>query len=537
MPTIFHLKNRLQTALKIGIPLSIWCFLFWPILSGKGVIGSETLQIYSVVKFYFDNLKLGIFPLWDPFVMWGESTHIFLNYVGIYNPFWLLILALNACGLSFYYSFLFSIALYFWVGQLGFYLLAKAVLGDSRAAYFAFILFLFSSVSMSMFAQYHPQLLYIPSIWFFYFLIAFFKNPSRSGCVGLALSSAVILTSYLPFYFLTVFLIVCSLMAIFYLPTIKTAVPQIIKFARTRAITVILSAGVVALSFLPGYYAYQSTVNKEVVAPFRNGNVEHKAGVDFTDYDKVSRNGFASRMDLEDLYSNLDMIQYGDDCFFYITFFFYIVLIMGAGLRINKVMAVTALTALPLFLLIMAVGTGFHRFIFEHVPYFKLIRNMHFFLPFFLAAIILLGSEQLRVYFENRKELIGRHRFVFLFFVAVVHATIGLFLSRQYGVVATSFWSLGLSFLFWVIFILGPKRWDAVILPTVLFFSVIVQPGEVIWRHNQKALRAAAYSNKDLIEKCSYVPSVKPLFSYVRPVSSQPFGFSKLLRSRSIPIL
>ncbi|MCC6758263.1 MAG: hypothetical protein IT395_01380, partial [Candidatus Omnitrophica bacterium] len=340
--TISHLKNKLQTFLKAGIPVSVWCFLFWPILSGKAVISSETLQIYSVVKFYIDNLKLGVFPLWDPFVMWGESTHIFLNYVGVYNPFWLLIIAFNSCGMSFYYSFLFAITLYFWVGQLGFYLLAKTVLGDNRAAYFAFILFLFSSVSMSMFAQYHPQLLYIPSIWFFYFLFSFFKSPSRSGCVGFSLASAVILISYLPFYFLTVFLIVCPLMALCCILTIKTAIPPIIRFARTRIITVILSAGVIALSFLPGYYAYQSTVNKEVVAPFRNGNVEHKAGVDFTDYGKVSRNGFASRMDLEDLYSNLDMIQYGDDCFFYVSFFFYIVLILGVGLRINKVMAVSA---------------------------------------------------------------------------------------------------------------------------------------------------------------------------------------------------
>lgn len=526
------MKNKLQTFLKIGIPFSIWCFLFWPIFSGKAVISSETLQIYSVVKFYIDNLKLGIFPLWDPFVMWGESTQIFLNYAGIYNPFWLLIIVFNACGLSFYYSFLFSIALYFWVGQFGFYLLAKTVLGDSRAAYFAFILFLFSSVSMSMFAQYHPQLLYIPSIWFFYFLLTFFKNPSRSSCVGLALASAVILTSYLPFYFLTVFLIVCPLMAACYFPTIKTAIPQIIRFARTRAITVILSAGVLALSFLPGYHAYLSTVNKEVVAPFRNANVEQKAGVDFTDYEKVSRNGFASRMDLEDLYANLDMIQYGDDCFFYVAFFFYIVLIMGSGLRINRVMAMTALTALPLFLLIMAVGTGFHRFIFEHVPYFKLIRNMHFFLPFFLAAMILLVAEQLRVYFENRRELAGRHRFVFFLFVMVVHAGITLFLSRKYGVVDTSFWALGFSFLFWILFILGPKRWDAVILPAVLFLSVIVQPCEVIWRHNQKALKASAYGNKALIEKCARIPSVKPVFSYMRPVSSLPFGNDDTAYSR-----
>ncbi|MCC6758320.1 MAG: YfhO family protein [Candidatus Omnitrophica bacterium] len=226
------------------------------------------------------------------------------------------------------------------------------------------------------------------------------------------------------------------------------------------------------------------------------------------------------------------MIQYGDDCFFYVSFFFYIVLILGVGLRINKVMAVSALAALPLFLLIMAVGTGVHRFIFEHVPYFKLIRNMHFFLPFFLAAMILLVSEQLRIYFEIREKLVERSRFVFLFFVAVVHATIGLFLSRQYGVVATSFLSLGLSLLFWVIFILGLKRWDAFLLPTVLFFSVIVQPCEVIWRHNQGALKASAYGNKTLIEECTRVPSVKPVFSYVRPVSFQPFGNDDTAYSR-----
>ena len=464
--------------------------------------------------------------------MWGESTQIFFNYVGIFNPMWLLTVMLNGCGLSFYQAFLFSISFYFWLGQLGFYLLAKTVFQNARAAYFAFILFLFSSVSMSMFAQYHPQLLYIPSIWFFYFLLTFLKQPSRLSWLGITFTAAVILTSYLPFYFLTVLLIIFLFSLIFYSSTIKAAISPSVHFLRANPGLAAFSLGIVVLAFLPGYHAYQSTVNKEIVAPFRNGNVEKKTGVELVDYEKVSKNGISSRMDLEDLYANLDIVQYGDDGFFYLSPFFYLLLILGAGLRINRVMAVCGSVSLLLFFFIMTVGTGFHRFVFEHVPYFKLIRNMHFFLPFFIAALILLATEQFRLYFENRNRLSSQHRGPFFISMSAVHVVIAVFLVGQHNIVLSSYAALGFSFLFWTVFIFGSQNRDTAVLSIFLFLGIIIQPCEVIWRHNQKALKTNFYSNKSLIEDCVRVPSENPVFSYTRPISSRPTGNDDTAYSR-----
>ncbi len=456
--------------------------------------------------------------------MWGEPTQIFLNYVGVFNPFWLLIFLFNALGLSFYQSFLCSITLYFWVGQLGFYLLAKRILKNSSAAYSAFLLFLFSSLSLSVYAQFHPPLLYIPGIWFFYFLFSFLQKPAVFSWLGIIFSAAIILTSYLPFYFLTVFLILMPLVIIFYFSAAKEVVLSTMRFVQTHIVMVVVSLGVLVLSFMPGFLAYQSTAHQEIVAPFRNEDVNQKTGVYFNNYERIAKNGFSGRMDLEDLYSNFDLVQYGDDCFFYVSLFIYIVLILGAAVRINKVLAICALTALPLFFLMMTSAAGFHRFLFEHVSYFRLIRNMHFFLAFFIAAVVLLASEQMRVFFNNRKSLVGKKRALFLFFVLIVHFGLGIFLLRQTHVAYFSYATLAFSLLFWLLFIFDHTGKNEAGLTVLLFLSIIFQPMQVIADHNQRGILACCYTNKAFIEQAIKAPSVKPVFAYTRSVSSRIVG-------------
>ncbi len=539
MKGLFELKNRFYIFLKVGLPFGIWCFLFKSLLLGQTVINSETFYIYSIIKFYIDNLKIGIFPLWDPFVMWGTPTQIFFNYVGIYNPFWFLIPILNTCGLSFYQSFICTITLYFWIGQWGFYLLANILLKDKRAAYFAFLLFLFSSLSMSLFAQYHLPLIYVPSIWFFFFLFSFFQNPQRSTWIGLIFATGIILTSYLPFYFLTVFIIIILLTGFLYYPMIKENLLGLSKFLRVHAGLMVFSFGVLILAFAPGFQAYQSTVAKEVVAPFRNEIIEKKAGVDFSNYSQIAVNALTARMDFQDLYSNLDVIQYGDDCFFYISMFFYIVLMAGAFVCINKRMIICALTALTLFFLMITSASGFHRFLFEHVFYFKLIRNMHFFLPYFLAAMVLLAAEQFRLIFNNREIFCAKHRWLILIAIVLSHSGFWIFLRSQEYIIFSSYLTLGFSFLFWICFILPyrqaglpAQRISAYALPIFLFLSIVVQPVEVLWRHNQSALTTFFYRNKEIIQRSTKTPSVKPIFSYIRLVSSMEIDNDDIANSR-----
>ena len=271
---------KVKTFLKFFIPFGIWCVLFEPVLRGGAVISSETLHIYSVVKFYLDNLKLGVFPLWEPFISWGEPTQIYFNYAGIFNPIWLAIPVLDSLGFTFYQAFVVVVSAYFWIGLWGFYVLAKIVLKDHAAAYFAFLLVLFSSVSMALFAQFHTPLLYVPAVWFFYFLISFFQAPTKTSLAGLTLTAAIILISYLPFYFFTVFIILIGSLGLVYYSMVKTVVSQTLQFVRVNIMPVVLSLAVVGLAFMPGYLAYQSTLNREVVAPFRNGNIDKKVGVD-----------------------------------------------------------------------------------------------------------------------------------------------------------------------------------------------------------------------------------------------------------------
>ena len=336
---------------------------------------------------------------------------------------------------------------------------------------------------------------------------------------GLIFAASLILTSYLPFYFLTVFIISAAGTLFFNFPAIKTVFTPIAEFIYRRVTLVVFFFGVLVLAVIPGYQAYQSTVSNQVVAPFRNGAGQKNVGVDFMDYEKVSKIGFASRMDIEDLYANLDSIQYGDDCFFYVSLFVYIVLILGAVLSMTKVLAVCLGAALILFLLMMSSGAGLHRLAFDHVVYFKLIRNMHFFLPFFLGVLTLFVSEQIRILFEKRKVIIEKYRISFFVFLVLVHLGLAGFLGSQKNIIVSSFLALGLSFLFWSVFVFDKKRKNEALLVALLFLSIVVQPFEVIWRHNQSGRRASSYTSymsKESTVDCLAVSSVKPVFVYTR---------------------
>ncbi len=466
----------------------------------------------------------GVLPLWNPFVMWGTPTQIYLNYVGIYNPLWVIPGILTLCGIDFYHSFIWAVTLYFGLGQAGFYYLAKLILKDDRAAYVAFILFLFSSLSLSLFIQFHPPLIYVPSIWFFYFLISFVRNPRRSSWLGLTLTSAVILTSYLPFYFLTIFLLVALFSFVFCFSSIKSACPRVWTFVASNIMLIILSAVVICLAFIPGYEAYLSTVNKEVVAPFRNESIEKKAGVEIVNYGRVSINSLPGRMALEDLYSGLDAIQYGDDCFFYMSLFFYIILIAGAFVRFNRRILVFGATALILFFIMITDSSAFHRLLFDHIFYFHLIRNMHFFMPFFIGVMALLAGEIMHRVFQNQEIISAKFRVVVVAGVLSVHVGLLYFLKRQEYIIFSSYLVLILSMLFWVCFIYNWKKLGKNTLPVLLFIAMISQPIEVMWRHNHSPFCPLIVSDFDLIRSSIKTPTVKPVFAYQRPIADKEFN-------------
>src|SRR5262249_7181363 len=122
----------------------------------------------------------------------------------LFNPVTQIIAILKLLGLDYYHAFIVYMVLYFWLGTIGFYLLAKEIFQNRYSAYLAYLALLFSSLGVSMFTQLTLVEIVVPTIWFFYFLCIFARAPSRGRFLGLTFSLMMALSSYLPFYFVTV---------------------------------------------------------------------------------------------------------------------------------------------------------------------------------------------------------------------------------------------------------------------------------------------------------------------------------------------
>ena len=171
------MKRPLSFCLKFVLPVVIWLGIFHAVLSTAVTVTPETYTVYSAVKLFWDNISLGTFPLWNPFVLLGQPLHILLSLFGATNPLWLGGLLLRSAGVGSYGAFIWTLVAYHLFGLAGFFLLARRVLADERAAHAAFLMLLFSSASLIFFPQCLSLLIYVPGVWFFYF----WRGSIRTG--------------------------------------------------------------------------------------------------------------------------------------------------------------------------------------------------------------------------------------------------------------------------------------------------------------------------------------------------------------------
>jgi len=374
---------------------------------------------------------------------------VFVGYVGIFNPFWLLAWIMHGFGLSFGYAFLLSITFYYLLGQFAFYLLAKEILRDRTTAYLAFLLFFFSSFSSQVYTQYHTTLIFVPAVWFFYFGIRLIKTWRPAFLLGTGCALIIILTSYLPFYFVTVFMFLALPAAIIYHQDIPPFIRNFKKFLKTYPVAVALSGLAVLLALTPGYLAYRDTAQKKIVAPFRQSGSSAttlEKGVVFDNYKNFTDGSVTSRMSFPELYSDYDQVIFGNDGYFYVSFFALLLFLLGIMNPLSKKIAVLFIFSFLLLMLTLENTTPFHFWLFTAIPFFKIMRNMHFFLPFLTAAFILLCTEHLRVFLNNLPTARKQRHFTFSW-ILFVHAAAFLFLIKQPLVPAVSLVTLVLSLL------------------------------------------------------------------------------------------
>jgi len=370
MDYLKRIRERHILSILLFLSFLLWIFAFRGFLFNKLALISDARAYFEHFHYYLDNIGRGVFPMWEPVRAYGVPIEFFLRRIGEFNPLFFLILILNKSGFSFTSSYLTFLTFYYFLGMAGFYLLAKRLFGDTKAAFAAFLLLMFSSLGTRLFDSFIIGI-FVPMVWFFYFLTAFTLNPKRYFFLGITFTLMIIVTTYVPFYFVTVFGVFIICFCCIYFRHLKEIFRKYFKFFKVNKIFSCVCISALLLSLIPGILFYQESARGEYVLPVRHAgsSMQNSLGVRLQ---TIGGGGVVSPLIRKGLFSNLRQYQVGT---FYIPVFAYLLLLFGGITQINKRLVLLAAWGFGIYLISLNDATPFYHFLYDHIFYFKYFRN------------------------------------------------------------------------------------------------------------------------------------------------------------------
>jgi len=368
--------------------------------------------------------------------------------------------------------------------MVGFYLLANRILRDSVVAFSAYLLLMFSSLGARLFDSY-ILLTIIPMIWFFYFLVAFSQEQKRHFLLGMIFAAMILMTTYVPFYFITIFLVFVICGAVSYFHNTKKLAVRYAKFFKDNKLFSWFCIFAFVLSLIPGILLYKDGQKAEVVIPGRH--FEAPSENTFSVHSKrVTEGGVTPDIIFTDLF--WDLREFKLDML-YIPVFAYILLLLCIAIPFSKRMILFTILGAILFIINITDLTPVYQFLYKHIFYFKLIRNLHYFIWFaILPMFILIVTEQLRIFlkYEPKTRLQGFFLFTAIF---TAHLVVILFVKRQGNTSVPTYVTVFLSLLFFVSYFLGWLRSKKMICLMFIFAVVVIQPIEAFYYLSRNAIK------------------------------------------------
>jgi hypothetical protein len=488
-------------------------FVFGPI-----PVNMDTNTIYGVTKFYFNNLLNGVVPLWEPFISLGRPFYA-IAICNLFNPVTLLVPLLKILGVNYAQAFVAYMVVYFFIGCAGFYFLAKEILQDRCMAYVAYVALMFSSLGASMFTQFTFLEMVVPGIWFFFFLVRFARRKDRGSFVGLSFSIMILISSYLPFYFMTVFLFFLLGVVFLYFKATRAFCRDFFQFIlKNWRLSLFCLIGIVmAAAPLLAYKVLDS--GGDVVAPGRHcqyssaeecyeRTMGRQGGMS---YDEITRSGtLGERLDMQYLFGHLDKITYGSDSFLLLPFWIYVILGLSLLLPLRRLTVLLSVMAMGVGLTALGSASGLFGFLYRHIFFFAYFRNLFFLGAFLMPVLILLASYQLQLLLNTDPQSSSAKKVVILGVVAF-HGCCFWFLRHFEGVPLISYVTLGLSTTAFCLYYFGLARAPLKVWTAIFAVILVLQPALVLKAY---ALNAGEFATN--------LPSmhVKPAFSWMRPLKA-----------------
>ena len=477
----------------------LWFLLFHKFFFGELSFILDACSYYDHIKFFIEGLATGEYPLWNPTWNNGIPNEFFLRRMGDVNPFFSIILSLYKLGIPYRFAYLAFLAIYYIIGMLGFYKLSEEVFYSFKSkkliSIFSLLLLLFSSLTTRLFVSY-IILIFVPMVWFFFFLLRFIRNPKPYALLGMVLSFMIEVTTYIPFYFLTVVLTFFISIVLFYPKRLLESLNKVWDFIKSNKLVTAICLMLVLISLIPGASFFKEASKGDFVLPVRNRGavVNNVLGVD----KKRTEPGLFSHIKIDKMVSNLKDFELN---VFYVPIFLYLVLCLSVINLLNKRLLFLCFWGILLFLISSSEVVGLNKFLYEHVFYFKYFRNLRFFLWIIILPIsVLFIAEHFRLllsFLLNKSEKKNDKTFKAIF-ITLIHLSFGLFISKLPHVIISSYLTIFLSWMFFMnqIFLWHKLTFNKILL--ILFFIIAIHPIEVYSYLNNNARKYAGPGMYDL---------------------------------------
>ncbi len=467
----------------------VWFLLFKDFWLGQFHMIDDAVIYYEHFQYYLENISRGIFPLWEAGRDGGTPIEFFLRRIGEFNPLYLTIIFFyKVLGWPYYVSHLTFMGLYYFLGLLAFYGIAQYFFKDQRIAFVAFLLMLCSSFTTFIFSSF-IILVFTPMMWFFYFLLKFFHKPQKHALAGLVFSLMILATTYIPFYFLTIFLIILLFTVCFYPESTKAFFEKLNKFVRANKIFALIVFLALMVSLLPGYLFDRET--KEglttrggsliLVTRHYNSPIPDFLGVPIQ---RGEFGGIIPHLVLDEMLFDVKQIHLSQ---IYVPSFIYFLFLLGCFVAVNKRLGLLLLSGFTLFL--MAIyDSPIYKFLYDHIFFFKYFRNYQFFFWLgVLPLLIFLSTEHLNI-FLSPKTVTKQNKILRMATIVLIHGTVIWLLLNRLNAVKTTYAIVALSFLF---FIFVNQRTKPIIFMAAVFILIFIEPVEVYTYLRQNVLPAS----------------------------------------------
>ncbi|MBF0384931.1 MAG: hypothetical protein HQL27_03575 [Candidatus Omnitrophica bacterium] len=501
--TNFMVKHKYPIVIIFSLALWVFCFKeFW---LTQSPLQDDGVTYYYITKYYLENISRLVYPLWSPFRDWGKPDSLNLRFLGEFNPYLIIPLILYKCGLPFTTVYFIYAISYYFLGAAGFYFLARRLYKDRFIALIAFLLLLFSSSGINVFFNYCKIVIWVPAIWFFYFLLSFHEKQKPKHFLGMCLMLMLIMTTYLPFYFITLMGFFIIGIAVLFPAVLLSFSKKLLFFiCKNKLFSVICLVGIL-LASLPGVIWFTEAGKGEYVYHYRQAGEVTLKNAAAVGKSMIDSGGAIGPLSFERLFSGFYYAR-NHLSYFFLPVLAFLVLLLSLLNGAGRLSAFYIFIGGTMFLLSVPTVSGFHDILFKHVYYFKFMRNTFYFLHLAVPFLILLVVGELKSILSFGDKTI-RSRALYVAFIVLAHAGFALFLFRMGNVPVSSYLTVVISMLFFVLNEVGALKKESLLLFLLVVSALLIQPAEVFFRYSRN--NYAGY-----VEYDRYIR--RPYFSYRR---------------------